>query len=58
MYDHCLKKLKKDIVRYEKNLAKDKDQKYFELKFESSVLTKELIEIRKNIMKKIEEGEN
>jgi hypothetical protein len=58
MYDHCLKKLNKDIVRYEKNTSKEKDQKYFELKFESSMLSKELIEMRKNILKKIEEGEN
>jgi len=43
MYDYCLKKLNRDINRYEKNVDKLKDKKYYELKFESGIISKELL---------------
>jgi hypothetical protein len=42
LYDYCLKNIHKCINLYEKDLSKEKDGKYYELKAEGEILSKEL----------------
>jgi hypothetical protein len=58
LYDHCLKKLKKCINIYEKDLNKSKDRQYFELKIESNILSKQFKAMRNSLVKKKEDNED
>jgi len=49
MYEFCLKNINKCINIYEKDLTKEKDTRYYELKQEGSILTQELRQIRNGI---------
>lgn len=55
LYDHCLKKINKGINVYEKDVGKSKDRKYYELKIESTLLSRELKTMRKTIAKRKED---
>jgi len=52
LYEHCLKKLNKNLYYYEKDVCRPKDKKYYELKEESRILTSELKSMRRNMLKK------
>jgi hypothetical protein len=45
-YEHCVKNINKCINIYEKDVSKEKDKKYFELKVEGGILAKELMNMR------------
>lgn len=51
MYEFCLKNINKCINIYEKDLTKEKDTRYYELKQEGNILTQELGQIRNGIAK-------
>jgi hypothetical protein len=54
LYDYCLKKINKCINVYEKDLTRSRDKKYYQLKIEGSILSKELSQIRSSLVKRKE----
>lgn len=47
-----MRNINRCINTYEKDMTKEKDKKYFELKVEGGILTKELMELRNGIVQK------
>lgn len=51
-YEHCLRNINKCLNHYEKDPNKHRSKKYFELKIEGGILSKELLQIRHSLLQK------